>query len=241
MGEITKTITSVAEGAFSAVGSAIGTAANGITSLASSAVTGISEIPSLLESSFNQVGQFAEVIGGTIADVGSVLDPQSFFETAGSQLAGFTGELFNGPLTDIATAIADPVFDFGNGIADFAGNVFGGGLVDSITDTFADISLTLFPVNLLANTFETNLLSMTSIFDSLLKLDPVQPDFKLQFSTARVQLGRLSLGDRVINKVLIRMQEFTERISQTSLVDTHKEAMDRIDDERRRRFKERFE
>jgi hypothetical protein len=241
MGDVTKTIGSVAEGAFDAVGSAIGTAAEGISSFTATAVSGISEVPSLFEGSIQQIGDFTNVIGGTIGDVAGILDPQDFFDSTVSGIGTLAGDLLAGPLTDLGNAISDPLLDFGGAVAGFADNIFGGGLVDSIENVISDIPLIKLPFQLLTNTFETNILSMNSILDNLFKLDPVAPDYQTQFSGFRVKLGRLELSDRVINKVMIRMHELTERITGTSLIDTDKEAIDRIEDERRRRFKERFD
>ncbi len=242
MGEVTKTIGNIAEGTIAAVGSALGTAVDGISSLTSSALSGIGDVPSLLENSiqtFNNIGTFADVVG-RIGDAAGIPDPQDFFETARAGIGDLTGELLASPLTDLGKAISDPVFDFGGAVAGFADNVFAGGLVESIENVISEIPLVRLPLQYLIDTFEKNILAMNSIFDNLFKLDPVAPDYRTQFSTVRVKLGRLELSDTVINRMLTRMHELTERITGTSLTDTNKEALDKIEDERRRRFKERF-
>ena len=237
MSDLTNTIGSFAESAVSAVGSAIGSATSSI-------VGGISEAPSLLESSFSTIGttigSLTDVVSNTIGDAAAILDPISFFDSAVSGIGSLTGDLLSGPLTDIGIAIADPALDLVSGIGGFADSVFGGGLVDSISTVISAVPLPLLPLQLLTSTFEKNILSMNSIFDDLFKLDPVAPEYHTQFSAVRVKIGRLSLSDDVINRVLSRMQELTERITRTSLIDSKKEALDAEEDERRRRYNERF-
>jgi len=245
MGEVTKSIGSVAEGSVAAIGSAIGTAADGISKLTVTGVSGISDVPSVLENSLQtfetKLGNVTDLIGGTIGDAAAILDPLDFFQETADGITALVGELLPGSLTDIGKALTDPVLDFGGAIAGFVDNVFGGGLVDSIENIITEIPLARLPLQLLTDTFEKNILAMNSIFDDLIKQDPVAPDYHTQFSTMRLKLSRLELSDTVITQVLTRMHEFTERITQTSLTDTNKEALDKIEDERRRRFKERFD
>lgn len=245
MGEVSKVIGSVAGGSVAAIDSAIGTAAEGISKLTANVVSGISDVPSVLENSRQtfetKLGNVTDLIGGTIGDVAAMPDPLDFFQETAHGITGLVGELLPGSLTDIGKTLTDPGLDYGGAIAGFADNVFGGGLVDSIENIITEIPLARLPLQLLTDTFERNILAMTSIFDDLFKQDPVAPDYHSQIFTVRVKLGRLELSDTVISRVLTRMHELTERITQTSLTDTKKEALDKIEDERRRRFKERFD
>ena len=231
MDRLLKTLGSaVTGGAIGAIGSAVGSVTNGITSLTSEPTSRIGGLPSAFGDSLEVFGKIdsgiTRTIGGVIGNTAEILSPQEFFQDLAQGAGHLAGDLLPATLGSIGNVLAEPALNFGNAIGGFAENVFGGDLVGSLENGISDVPVLRLPFDLLQNSFEKNVLSISGIFDQLKTFDPVAPDYHSQFLSIRVQIGQLSQADITINRIMGRMKDFTERLIRGDFDKTKKEIFD---------------
>jgi len=196
-----------------AVGSAVGSVADGVGAVAGGAIDGLSGIGSIFGDVLESVGGVGQDvpggIGGAVGDIANFLNPVDFFQNVG----GLVGDLFAGPLGDIAKAITDPIFNFAEGIASFAKSVFSGDLLNVIKNTITDYPISQIPAEAfkesLANTADT----MNGIFEAVIKLDPSSSDFPTQLANVQQQVQQLGATETLIGQMLDNINEMAKRIN----------------------------
>jgi len=194
-----------------AVGSAVGAVAEGVAKTAEAGVDQLSGIGSLFGDVLETVGTAAEGLLGTagaiIGDVANFLNPVDFFQNVG----GLVGDLFSGPLGDIAGAITDPLFDFAEGIAGFAQGVFSGDLVRSLENVITDYPISRLPAEALQETLGNTADAMNGVFEAVVNLNPASPDFPSRLADLQQQIQQLGDSDTIIGQMLDNINELAKR------------------------------
>lgn len=207
-----QTVGAAVSDAAEVVGSAVGSVAEGVAKTAEAGVDQLSGIGSVFGDVLETVGTSAEGLlgsaGGIIGDVANFLNPVDFFQNVGSLF----GDLFSGPLGDIAGAITDPLFNFAEGIAGFAQDVFSGDLIRTLENVITDYPISRLPAEALQKTLGNTADAMNGVFETLVNLNPASPDFSSQLADLQQQIQQLGDSDTIIGQMLDNMNELTKRI-----------------------------